>query len=154
MSETLTILKKLIRIIVFLNLNEANCNSSSGKLLRRAHAKTFCSDIGIPITLTAPPYNEKAFASNIYIYVYIYAYWLIQKSVWRFTSNRFCNYILDITEDYQDLPLLHKKVLYIMKAFVDNTFKGARPIYIYIYSMVYTINYILYGRTLGREQSY
>ena len=34
-------------------------------------------------------------------------------------------YNLDITEDYDDLPLLQNKDVYIMQAFVDNGFKNA-----------------------------
>ena len=32
---------------------------------------------------------------------------------------------LDITEDYNDIPLLRKKDEYFMKAFVDGSFKNA-----------------------------
>lgn len=44
------------------------------------------------------------------------------KSLWRFMSNSL--YKLDITKEYTDLPLLHKKDVYIMKSFVNNSFKN------------------------------
>ena len=44
------------------------------------------------------------------------------KSLWWFVSNPL--YKLDIAKDYKDLPLLHKKNVYIMQPFVDNGFKG------------------------------
>ena len=34
-------------------------------------------------------------------------------------------YKLDVTEDYDDLPLLRNKDVYIMQAFVDKGFKNA-----------------------------
>ena len=45
------------------------------------------------------------------------------KSLLRFISNLIYN--LDITEDYDNLPLPQNKDVYIMQAFVDNGFKNA-----------------------------
>ena len=42
------------------------------------------------------------------------------KSLWKITS-RVC-FKMDITEDYEDLPLLWKKDVYLMKAFVDHSY--------------------------------
>ena len=45
------------------------------------------------------------------------------KSLWKFMSNPLYN--LDITKDYDDLPLLCNKDVYIIQAFVNNGFKNA-----------------------------
>ena len=45
------------------------------------------------------------------------------KSLWKFMSNPLYN--LDITKDYDDLPLLCNKDVYIMQTFVNNGFKNA-----------------------------
>ena len=45
------------------------------------------------------------------------------KSLWKFMSDPF--HKLDITKDYEALPLLRNKDVYIMQAFVDKGFKNS-----------------------------
>ena len=105
-------LQEIIRITTF--LNEAACNSSTGELFK-VYAECFRVELGIPCSLTSTPYNEKTFASSMPQGWY--------KSLWKFMSNP--HYNLDITEDYDDLPLLRNKYVYIMQAFVNKGFKNA-----------------------------
>lgn len=105
-------LQEIIHITAF--LNETACNSSTGELFK-AYAEFFRVELGVPFSLTSTPYNEKTFAS------YMPQGWY--KSLWKFMSNPLYN--LDITEDYDDLPLLRNKDVYIMQAFVNKGFKNA-----------------------------
>ena len=86
-------LQSIIHIITF--LNKAACNSSTGAILR-SNAEYFRVEIGIPFSLTKTVYNEKIYAS------YMTSSWY--KNLWKFMSAPL--YKLDITEDYDDLPLL------------------------------------------------
>ena len=86
-------LQGIIHIITF--LKEAACNSSTGELLR-PNAEFFSVEIGIPFSLTKTKYNEKTYA------LFMPSGWY--KNLWKFMSNPLFN--LDITEDYDDLPLL------------------------------------------------
>ena len=72
--------------------------------------------MGIPFTLTSTLYNEKTVAS------YMPSGWY--KNLWRFMSNPL--YKLEITEDYDELPVLRKKDIYLMLAFVDSGFKNSK----------------------------
>ena len=45
------------------------------------------------------------------------------KFLWRFVLNPL--YKLEITKDYEDLPVLRKKDVYFMQAFVNNGFRNA-----------------------------
>ena len=70
--------------------------------------------MGIPFSLTSTKYDEKTYAS------YMPSGWY--KTLWRFTSNPL--YKLEITENYDNLPILHKKDVYLMQAFVDGGFRN------------------------------
>ena len=70
--------------------------------------------MGILFSLTSTLYNEKTFAS------YMPHRWY--KSLWRFASNPL--YKLEITKDYDDLPILRKKDVYLLQAFVKNGFRN------------------------------
>ena len=99
-------LQEIIHIITF--LNEATCNSSTGELLQ-SNAKFFKAEIGILFSLTSGKYNEKTHASCMSSGWY--------KNLWRSMSNLL--FKLKITEDYKDIPLLHKKDKYLMEAFIE-----------------------------------
>ena len=103
-------------MIIHINafLNEAVCNSSTGKLLR-ANAEALRVEIDIPFSLTSTPYKK-----NIFVY-YLPPCWY--KSLWRFTSNVL--YKLNISDDYPDLPLLRVNDVFLIQAFVDSGFRGA-----------------------------
>ena len=67
----------------------------------------FFVEIGILFSLTSTPYNDNTFS-----------YYLPQAqkwytSLWRFASNIL--YKLDISEDYQDIPLLQVRDVYLMQ---------------------------------------
>ena len=95
-------------------MNEAACDSSTGKLLL-SNAEFFRTEIGIPFSLTKTEYNEKTYGS------YMPSGWY--KNLWKFMSTPL--FKLNITEDYDDLPLLCKNNKYLMKAFVDYGFRNA-----------------------------
>ena len=102
-------LQEIIHITAF--LDEAACNSFTGEL----YAEFFRVELGVSFSLTSTPYNKITFAS------YMPQGWY--KSLWKFMSNPLYN--LDITEDYDDLPLLRNKDVYIMQAFVNKGYKNA-----------------------------
>ena len=105
-------LQGIILIITF--LNEAACNSSTGELLR-FNADFFRVEIGVPFSLTPTKYNEKTYAS------YMTSGWY--KICEKLMSNPL--FKLDITEDYDDLPLIRQKDECLMIAFVEGGFKNA-----------------------------
>ena len=90
----------LLQGIIYINasLNEAACNSSAVKLLQ-SNAELFRVEIGIHFPLSSTTYNEKIYAS------YKPSGWY--KNFWRFMSNPL--FKLEITEDYEDLPILCNK---------------------------------------------
>ena len=104
-------LQGIIHIITF--LNEAACNSSTGELLR-SNAEFFRVEIGVSFSLTATKYNEKTYAS------YMPSGWY--KNLWKFMLNPL--FKLDITEDYDDIPLIRQKDEYLMIAFVERGFRN------------------------------
>ena len=104
-------LQGIIHIITF--LNEAACNSSTGKLLR-SNAEFFRVEIGIPFSLTATKYNKKTYAS------YMPSSWY--KNLLKSMSNSL--FKLDITDDYDDIPLIRQKDKYLIIAFVEGGFKN------------------------------
>ena len=106
-------LQGIIHIITF--LNEAACNFSTGELLR-SNAEFFRVEIGVSFSLTANKYNEKTYAS------YMPSGWY--KNLWKFISNPL--FKLDITEDYDDIPLIRQKDEYLMIAFVEGGFRNAK----------------------------
>ena len=110
--KNLFFLQGIIHIITF--LNEVACNSSTGELLR-SNAEFFRVEIGIPFSLTSTKYNKKTYAS------YMPSSWY--KNLWKFMSNPL--FKLDITEDYDDIPLIHQKDKYLMIAFVEGEFRNA-----------------------------
>ena len=103
-------LQEIIHIMAF--LNESVCGSSTGDLLR-SNTEAFRVEMGIPFSITGTEYDDKTFA------YYMPDGWY--KSLWKFTSKT-C-YKMDITEDYEDLPLLRSKDVYLMQAFVDHGYK-------------------------------
>ena len=105
-------LQSIIHIITF--LNEAACNLSTGVILR-SNTEYFEVEIGIPFSLTKTVYNKKTYAS------YMPSGWY--KKLWKFISTPL--YKLNITEDYNDLPLLQKKDEYLMMTFVKGGFRNA-----------------------------
>ena len=105
-------LQGIIHIITY--LNEAACNSSTGELLR-SNAEFFRAEIDIPFFLTSTKYNEKTYA------LYMPSGWY--KNLWRFMSTPL--FKLDITEDYDGIPLLRQKDEYLMKTFIDGGFRNA-----------------------------
>ena len=105
-------LQEIIHIITF--LNEVACNSSTGKLLR-SNAEFFRVEIGIPFSLISTKYNKKIYAS------YMPSGWY--KNLWRFMLNPL--FKLDITEHYDDIPLLRQRDEYLMQAFVEGGFRNA-----------------------------
>ena len=102
-------LHEIIHITIF--LNEAPCNSSTNELLQ-SNAGFFRIEMGIPFSFTSTTYNEKTYAS------YMPSGWY--KNLWRFMSNPL--FMLEITEDYKDLPIIRNKDEYLMRAFVDGGF--------------------------------
>ena len=74
--------------------------------------------MSISFSLTFTIYNEKTFAS------YMPSSWY--KMLWRFMSNLL--FKLNITKDYNDLPILHKKDVYLMQAFNVGGFRNAELI--------------------------
>ena len=106
------ILQGIIHSMAF--LNEAVCNSSTGKLLEST-TEFFIVKMGIPFSLTSTKYNEKTYAS------YMPSGWY--KNLWRFMSTPIFN--LEITEDYENLPVLPERDVYLMEAFVDGGFRNA-----------------------------
>ena len=75
--------------------------------------QVFRVEMGILFTLTFNLYNEIFFAS------YMPSGWY--KTLWRFMSNLF--YKLEIIKNYNDLPILRKKDVYLMQAFVNGGFR-------------------------------
>ena len=106
------LLQGIIHIITF--LNEAACNSSTNELLQ-TNAEFFRVKIGIPLSPTSTNYDEKTYTS------YMPSSWY--KDLWRFMWTPL--FKLDITEDYDDIPLLRKKDGYLMKNFVEGVFRNA-----------------------------
>ena len=66
-------------------------------------------------SLTSTKYNEKTYAS------YMPSGWY--KNLWRFMSTPIFD--LEVTEDYEDLPVLRERDVYLMEAFVDGGFQNA-----------------------------
>ena len=105
-------LQGIIHIITF--LNKGACDSSTGELLR-ANAEFFRVEMGIPFSLTNTKYDKKIYAA------YMPSGWY--KNLWRFMSTPIFD--LDVTEDYQDLPILRETDVYLMEAFVEGGFRNA-----------------------------
>ena len=84
-------------------LNESVCGSSTSDLLC-SNAEAFRVEMGIPFSITGTKYDAKTFA------YYMPEGWY--KSLWKFTSKDCYN--MDITEDFEDLPLLRARDMYIM----------------------------------------
>ena len=99
-------LQGINHIIIF--LNEAACNSSTGKLLR-SNTEFFRVEIGTPFSLTSTKYNKKTYAS------YMPSGWY--KNLWKFMSNPF--FKLEITEEYDDILLISQKDEYLMITFIE-----------------------------------
>ena len=95
-------------------LNEGACDSSTGKLLR-ANAELFRVEMGIPVSHTRTKYDEKTYAS------YIPSGWY--KNLWKFMSTPIFD--LDITEDYQDMPILREKDVYLIEFFVKGGYRNS-----------------------------
>ena len=91
----------IIHIIAF--LNEAACNSSTGELLR-PNVEFFRVEMGIPFSLSSTTYDENPYAS------YMPSRWY--KTLWIFMSNPL--FKLEITKDYDDLPILRIKDVYLL----------------------------------------
>ena len=109
--KNLFFLQGIIYIIMF--LNEAACNSSTDELVR-FNAEFFRVEIGVPFSLTATKYNEKTYAS------YMPSGWY--KNLWKFMLNPL--FKLNITEDYDDIPLIRKEDEYLMIAFIEGGFRN------------------------------
>lgn len=71
--------------------------------------------MGILIFLTATTYNDKTFAHHVPNGWY--------KSLRRFTLKVI--YGLDLAKDYEDLPFLQEKDVYLIQDFVDNRYKSS-----------------------------
>ena len=104
-------LQEIAHIKTFLN---QSVSSSPTRDLLLSIAEVFRVDIGFPFYIARTEYKEKTF-----IY-YLQDGWY--KSLWKFNSKA-C-YKLDITKDYEDLPLILSKEVYLMQAFVNNGYKG------------------------------
>ena len=86
-------LQEIIHIMAF--LNESFCGSSTGDLLR-SNAEPFRVEIEILFSITGTKYDDKTLA------YYMTEGWY--KLLWKFTSKDCYN--MDISEDFEDLPLL------------------------------------------------
>ena len=73
-------------------------------------------EIGISFFLTNPKYDEKTYASYMPSGLY--------KNLLEFMSNPL--FKLEITEDYDDLPLIRQKDEYLMISFVKGRFQKCR----------------------------
>ena len=102
-------LQGIVHIIAF--LNKAAYNSSTGKLLQ-SNAEFFRVEMGNPFPLTSTTNNGKTYAP------YMPSRWY--KNLWRFMSNPL--FKLEITEDYEDRPVLQEKDEYLMIAFAARGF--------------------------------
>ena len=71
--------------------------------------------MGIPFSFTTTKYNEKTYAA------YVPSGWY--KNLWKFMSTPIFD--LEVTEDYQDMPILCEKDVYLMKAFGNSGFRNA-----------------------------
>ena len=109
--KNLVFLQSIIHIITF--LNKAACISSTGEILW-SNAEFFRVEIDIPFSLIKTLYNKKTYAS------YIPSGWY--KNLCKFMSTPI--YKLEITEDYEDLPLLQQKGKYLMISFVKGGFRN------------------------------
>ena len=71
--------------------------------------------MGISFSLTNTKYDEKTYAA------YMPSGWY--KNLWRFLSTPIFD--LEVTEDYQDMPILCGNNVYLIEAFVDGGFRNA-----------------------------
>ena len=99
-------LQETIHIIAF--LNKVACNSSTGKLLQ-SNTEFFRVEMGFFFPISSDTYNEKPYA------FYMPSGWY--KNLWRFIFNPL--FKLEITEDYEDLPILRDKDEYLMQASIS-----------------------------------